>query len=117
MFGRNASCDAERAQDAADFGGEGGGARLRNRVIGSPRAGNPNFCAHLQDAIEGLYGTGTGMDKDKDEARRQMEVNQQLEDDKATEEEDDDLFARMMDARATKNNQQGLGLGRGHGGQ
>jgi hypothetical protein len=87
MFGRNASRDAERAQDAADFGGEGRGTsnrfpadaderghvtyRLQSRVIGTPSAGNPNFREHLQDAIEGLYGTGTGISKaeDEDEAR------------------------------------------------
>jgi hypothetical protein len=33
---------------------------------------NPNFCAHLQDAIEGLYRFNMDMenkDKDKDKAR------------------------------------------------
>jgi hypothetical protein len=84
MFGRNASRDANRAQDDADFGGEGGGNnnrfpadaderghvtfRLQNRAI-APSTGNPNFCAHLQDAIEGLYRINMNVenkDEDKD---------------------------------------------------
>jgi hypothetical protein len=157
MFRQNASCAAERAQDAADFGGEGGGTnnqfpadadkcghvtyRLRSRVIGTPSAGDPNFRDHLKDAIEGLYGTGIREAKDEDKARRPMEVDQEEDndkatdieddalfasmvaacatknDDEATDIEDDALFARMVAAHATENNQQGLSLGQGHGGR
>jgi hypothetical protein len=131
MFGRNASRDAERAQDDADFGGEGGTSnwfpadadecghvtfRLQNRAV-APSAGNPNLHAHLQDAIEGLYGTGMGMgmdvdeDEDEDKVRQQMGVDHQ-QDDELTVDEDEDQFV-MVAAHATESNQQGLGQASG----
>jgi hypothetical protein len=71
MFSRNQTCDAEWAQDDANFGdapGAGGGNqfpadaderghvtyRLPNEAA-DPGAGNANYHEHLQQAIDGLY--------------------------------------------------------------
>jgi hypothetical protein len=86
MWARNASHDAERAQDDADFGaapGDGGNwfpANKRGHVTfrrvamtkAGPSTGDANFCESLEGAIAGLYDKGSDERREEEEQDRPM---------------------------------------------